>query len=84
MDKKHDKIEIDIDMEMLNVPCGSVIMEFEKDGEEYKAEIIKIPIKYFLITDMLDGFMKRIIEDLYAQGWDFSKAIDFTEIVNED
>ena len=33
---------------------------------------------------MLDGFMKRIIEDLYKQGWDFSKAIDFTEIVNED
>lgn len=84
MDKKHDKIEIDIDMEMLNVPCGSVIMEFEKDGEEYKAEIIRIPIKYFLITDMLDGFMKRIIEDLYKQGWDFSKVIDFTEIVNED
>lgn len=82
MDKKHDKI--DIDMEMLNVPCGSVIMEFEKDGEEYKAEIIRIPIKYFLITDMLDGFMKRIIKDLYEQGWDFSKAIDFTEIVNED
>ena len=80
MDKKHDKI----DMEMLNVPCGSVIMEFEKDGKEYKAEIIRIPIKYFLITDMLDGFMKRIIEDLYKQGWDFSKVIDFTEIVNED
>nr|DAJ06280.1 MAG TPA: hypothetical protein [Caudoviricetes sp.] len=80
MDKKHDKI----DMEMLNVPCGSVIMEFEKDGKEYKAEIIRIPIKYFLITDMLDGFMKKIIEDLYKQGWDFSKAIDFTEIVNED
>lgn len=80
MDKKHDKI----DMEMLNVPCGSVIMEFEKDGKEYKAEIIRIPIKYFLITDMLDGFMKKIIEDLYKQGWDFSKVIDFTEIVNED
>lgn len=84
MDKKYDKTDIDMNMEMLNVPCGSVIMEFEKDGEEYKAEIIKIPIKYFLITDMLDGFMKRIIEDLYKQDWDFSKAIDFTEIVNED
>lgn len=82
MDKKYDKM--DIDMEMLNVPCGSVTIEFEKDGKEYKAEIIRIPIKYFLITDMLDGFMKRIIEDLYARGWDFSKAIDFTEIVNED
>lgn len=80
MDKKYDKM----DMEMLNVPCGSVTMDFEKDGKEYKAEIIKIPIKYFLITDMLDGFMKRIIEDLYEQGWDFSKEIDFTEIVNED
>lgn len=80
MDKKYDGI----DMEMLNLPCGSVTMEFEKDGKEYKAEIIKIPIKYFLITDMLDRFMKRIIEDLYEQGWDFSKEIDFTEIVNED
>lgn len=80
MDKKYDGM----DMEMLNLPCGSVIMDFEKDGKEYKAEIIRIPIKYFLITDMLDGFMKRIIEDLYKQGWDFSKAIDFTEIVNED
>ena len=80
MDKKYDGI----DMEMLNLPRGSVTMDFEKDGKEYKAEIIKIPIKYFLITDMLDGFMKRIIEDLYEQGWDFSKEIDFTEIVNED
>lgn len=80
MDKKYKGL----DMEMLNLPCGSVIMEFEKDGKEYKAEIIRIPIKYFLITDMLDGFMKRIIEDLYKQGWDFSKVIDFTEIVNED
>lgn len=80
MDKKYDGI----DMEMLNLPCGSVTMDFEKDGKEYKAEIIKIPIKYFLITDMLDGFMKRIIEDLYEQDWDFSKEIDFTEIVNED
>lgn len=80
MDKKYEGL----DMEMLNLPCGSVIMEFEKDGKEYKAEIIRIPIKYFLITDMLDGFMKKIIEDLYKQGWDFSKAIDFTEIVNED
>ena len=80
MDKKYDGI----DMKMLNLPCGSVTMEFEKDGKEYKAEIIKIPIKYFLITDMLDGFMKRIIEDLYEQGWDFSKEIDFIEIVNED
>lgn len=80
MDKKYDGI----DMEMLNLPCGSVTMDFEKDGKEYRAEIIKIPIKYFLITDMLDGFMKRIIEDLYEQGWDFSKEIDFTEIVNEN
>lgn len=80
MDKKYDGIDI----EMLNLPCGSVTMDFEKDGKEYRAEIIKIPIKYFLITDMLDGFMKRIIEDLYEQGWDFSKEIDFTEIVNED
>ena len=80
MDKKYDGI----DMEMLNLPCGSVTRDFEKDGKEYKAEIIKIPIKYFLITDMLDGFMKRIIEDLYEQGWDFSKEIDFIEIVNED
>ena len=80
MDKKYDGI----DMKMLNLPCGSVTMDFEKDGKEYRAEIIKIPIKYFLITDMLDGFMKRIIEDLYEQGWDFSKEIDFTEIVNED
>lgn len=80
MDKKYDGI----DMEMLNLPCGSVTMDFEKDGKEYRAEIIKIPIKYFLITDMLDGFMKRIIEDLYEQGWDFSKEIDFTKIVNED
>ena len=80
MDKKYDGI----DMEMLNLPCGSVTMDFEKDGKEYRAEIIKIPIKYFLITDMLDGFMKRIIEDLYEQGWDFSKEIDFTEIVSED
>lgn len=80
MDKKYDGI----DMEMLNLPCGSVTMDFEKDGKEYRAEIIKIPIKYFLITDMLDGFMKRIIEDLYEQDWDFSKEIDFTEIVNED
>ena len=80
MDKKYDGIDI----EMLNLPCGSVTMDFEKDGKEYKAEIIKIPIKYFLITDMLDGFMKRIIEDLYEQGWNFSKEIDFTEIVNED
>lgn len=83
MTKNNRKILSDKEfIEMMETRYGEITMEFEKDGNTYEGRVINIPLKYFL-TDMLDDFVKDIVEDLYNEGWDFSKEINFLEIVGE-
>ena len=69
-------------MEMMENKYGEITTEFVKDGRVREARVINIPLKYFLV-DILDDFIKDIICDLYNDGWDFTKDIDFLEIVGE-
>ena len=69
-------------MEMMENRYGEITTEFAKDGIVREARVINIPLKYFLV-DILDDFIKDIICDLYNDGWDFTKDIDFLEIVGE-
>ena len=69
-------------MEMMENGDGEITTEFVKDGIVREARVINIPLKYFLV-DILDDFIKDIICDLYNDGWDFTKDIDFLEIVGE-
>ena len=69
-------------MEMMENSDGEITTEFVKDGIVREARVINIPLKYFLV-DILDDFIKDIICDLYNDGWDFTKDIDFLEIVGE-
>lgn len=69
-------------MEMMENRYGEITTEFVKDGIVREARVINIPLKYFLV-DILDDFIKDIICDLYNDGWDFTKDIDFLEIVGE-
>ena len=69
-------------MEMMENRYGEITIEFVKDGIVREARVINIPLKYFLV-DILDDFIKDIICDLYNEGWDFTKDIDFLEIVGE-
>ena len=69
-------------MEMMENRYGEITTEFVKDGIVREARVTNIPLKYFLV-DILDDFIKDIICDLYNDGWDFTKDIDFLEIVGE-
>ena len=69
-------------IEMMENRYGEITTEFVKDGIVCEARVINIPLKYFLV-DILDDFIKDIICDLYNDGWDFTKDIDFLEIVGE-
>ena len=69
-------------IEMMENRYGEITTEFIKDGIVYEARVINIPPKYFLV-DILDDFIKDIICDLYNEGWDFDKDINFLEIVGE-
>ena len=83
MTKNNRKILSDKEfIEMMETRYGEVTLEFEKDGSIFEGRIVNIPLKYFLV-DILDDFIKDIICDLYNEGWDFSKEINFLEIVGE-
>ena len=69
-------------IEMMENRYGEITTAFIKDGIVREARVINIPLKYFLV-DILDDFIKDIICDLYNDGWDFTKDIDFLEIVGE-
>lgn len=69
-------------IEMMENRYGEITTEFVKDGIVHEARVINIPLKYFLV-DILDDFIKDIIYDLYNEGWDFTKDINFLDIVGE-
>ena len=68
--------------EIIENRYGEITTEFVKDEIVHEARVINIPLKYFLV-DILDDFIKDIIYDLYNDGWDFNKDINFLDIVGE-